>query len=157
VYLHPVAGWFLQPMSQVTGPVGPIWVSREPLLTFPVAADPEVLGAAVLELIPLSEQGIAQPSKDEFKALTKPLLRASGFRTFTAFASGTRSVDVEASGGRFRFAATHNGGRRSGFTPISGEPEATDDQDARMVGLALIRAMITATDDRGTHSSRGPY
>ena len=105
------------------------------------AADAE-LGAAVLEALGRSREGIPHPRQDEWPEIANRLLRVAKVKSWSGFAPRSRSLGIEETGGAVTFLPERNEGPRGGFTPIK-DAEFTLPSDSlpEAIGAAVRKGL----------------
>lgn len=121
------------------------------------AHTPEVeIGRLVIAGLDRTELDIPEVTRDDLKRLLRPLLKLSGVRSYTAFASGTISIGIDRDvAGALTITPTENRGQRGGFAYLphdavalpSGTGETEVGQAVRKA-LALSRSSVVPRKPR---------
>ncbi|MEH2484985.1 hypothetical protein [Bradyrhizobium sp. AZCC 2230] len=123
------------PVSDTTDGVGVICAPVFDL----EASDVSGVGAAVLEALQLSREGIPHPAPADWSKLFKPVLKAAGVGSWKTFVRSTKDVIVRFETNRIVYIPTRNLGSRNGFVPLP-EKERSSAPMAAEVGPALLAA-----------------
>ena len=93
-----------------------LWIGSAQVRTFSEPVKAKEIGAAILELLPLSR---AVPHPASWKGLNpaKPLLDAAGVRSWSTFMKGSSSGSVCSEDGKLAVERSENSGSK-GFTPL---------------------------------------
>lgn len=117
------------------------WITEGECRTLPADAPPEKIGTAVQEAVAASRAGVPAPAR--LVDVAKPLLAASGAKSFNAFAKRARLVEVDRDRD-LTLRATQNRGKEGGFVPIPGREivlpaSASPEQLGRAIHEAMAR------------------
>ena len=120
----------------------------EPARTLPLDADAADVGAAVIEALAPPVRVVAHPARDTWTAYRRaslgPIQAQAGVRSWRAFMSGTRVVDVERAGSRVTVCPMRRDGRRSDVWHAASDQEIhLDTPNAEVLGDAIGRAIAS--------------
>jgi hypothetical protein len=118
-------------------------VGAEPVITADASEGAKEVGEKILWALAAFREGIPHP--DDFKAVVKPLLLASGAKTYAGFAKGARYISIGMDGDTVRFSPHKHEGKRGAFVNIKGEDVTAASVAARDVGEAFVAALARAT------------
>ena len=120
------------------------WVANGKYLRMAEDVSDEALGSAVLEMHRRSEHGRPIPSRDD-PSPALPILQALGLRSYSQYMRGTVHVSVRQDDSGVLIEPSHNGGARTGFTPLPGESIRIAHGSAREIGRA-VRVGLSRAD-----------
>jgi hypothetical protein len=119
------------------------WIMNGKHWRFTASSTNSVIGTTVLEALDQSAKSIVV--YDPKVNPSSSLLTLVGVRTYSAYMSGVREVEIEREDGVIRLIPTTNGGNRSGFTQLAGETELIVAGSPEQIGAAVNRALDAAT------------
>jgi len=109
--------WLLHPLRRTTAG---LLVASEPFVSFPLTAEPEVLGVALVSALEHSEGVVPHPT--DWKSHAQPRLAEAGVKSERSFQVGSLLVSIERSPQSYRLEPTRNGGAKGsekGFLPLA--------------------------------------
>lgn len=114
------------------------------LQTLDANKDSKLIGHAVLAA--LAESHSDMPAPKDPKSITKPLLKASGVKSWTSFAKGAKYISVSCDDDGWHFTPTQNLGVKDGFEDLEQkEIHIKRKMTDRQIGEAVIRALEIST------------
>lgn len=118
----------LHAMSKTTDGV---WILNEPCERFAADVAEDMLGAAAKAALQRSRSEVPHPT--DFRAVTEPLLRAAGVKSWNTFAKSARCVELEESEpGVLELIPTENKGADDGFVPRAANQIVRGPSDAEL-------------------------
>jgi hypothetical protein len=121
-----------------------VWTASEPCVKLAADCSDRELGAAVRAALAASEQGISRPDPRLAGERMRPMLQAAGVKSYSTFAKGATSVDVEQDAEGVRVVSSANLGSRGGFQRIDDGVVLDDPADDE------LGAAVRAAHDRST-------
>jgi hypothetical protein len=116
---------------------------ESPYVTLDASAPAEEKGAAVLDALSRSREGIPHPQQRE--GIEDDLLAAAGVKTWANFVKSTNGVSIDLEGEQISFIPLKNEGARGGFVEFEVSKIQLDSRSsARTVGAALDQAFAAA-------------
>lgn len=113
-----------------------VWILCPPLLAVSSESFSDV-GDAVIQALDGSREHVPHPTS--WEEIFSPLFKIAGVRSWRAFASSAKCVEIETSGNRVSFVPTINLGAKGGFLSIRARiidsPPVYED-----LGMALLTA-----------------
>ena len=107
------------------------------LRSLPAGTTDASLGETVLAALGESRDGTPHVTRDEINQRLAGLLRATGTRSYTAYAKGVRSVGVLLDDHQIVLSPTKNEGARGGFSFLDEEMVVAADAGPRALGEAV--------------------
>ena len=120
-----------------------VWILAEPCERFPSDVADDALGQALQAALKRSREGIPHPT--DFRAVTEPLLRVAGVKSWNTFAKSALCVEVEEpQPDVVELIPTENKGAEDGFIPRGDKTRVCGVGNAEL-GKAIRAALALAS------------